>query len=130
MRDLAKIGRLLLDDGMVDGVRLLGPASLAAMRVPLWRYDGANGDSEGGFYCAYGLATQLLGLVAGCNDDLFGDGRPRFGHAGEAYGVRSGLWIDPAAGTGVAFFASAVAAGAPKGRSAYTAVEERMARGK
>jgi CubicO group peptidase (beta-lactamase class C family) len=129
MRDLARIGRLLTGDGVVDGIRLLSPASVAAMRAPSWRYDGANGDSEGGFYCAYGLATQLLGLVPGCNDDLFGDGRPRFGHAGEAYGVRSGLWVDAAAGTGVAFFASGVPADASRGSSAYTAVEERMARG-
>ena len=130
MRDLAKIGRLLLGDGAVDGIRLLSPASVAAMRARSWLYDGANGDSEGGFYCAYGLATQLLGLVPGCNDDLFGDGRARFGHAGEAYGVRSGLWIDAAAGAGVAFFVSSVPDAAPRGSSAYTAVEERMARGR
>jgi len=129
MRDLAKIGRLLMDDGTVDGVRLLTPASVAAMRAPLWRYDGANGDSEGGFYCAYGLAVQLLNIVPGCDDDLFGDGRPHFGHAGEAYSLRSGLWIDPAAGKGVAFFTTSVPDPAPRGKSAYTQAEERMARG-
>jgi len=130
MRDLARIGRLLSNDGMLDGVRLLDAASVVAMRTPLWRYDGANGDSENGFYCAYGLATQLLGLVPRCNDDLFGDGRPRFGHAGEAYGVRSGLWIDPSTGKGVAFFATANPPDAPRGTSAYTRIEEVMARGR
>ncbi len=110
---LARIGRLLLGDGAVDGVRLLQPATVAVMRTPQWRYDGHNGDSEDGFYCAYGLGEQLLGITPGCRDDLFGDGRPRDGHAGEAYHVRSGLWVDRARGTGVAFVATAVAEPAP-----------------
>jgi hypothetical protein len=62
-----------------------------------------------------------------CHDDPLGDGRKRLGHAGEAYGVRSGLWFDPVSRTGTAFFASGVADDAPKGRySAFTAVEEQM----
>ena len=57
----------------------------------------------------YGLAVQRLATARpGCRDDPFGDGRPRVGHAGEAYGLRSGLWVDRAGGTGVAFFATAV----------------------
>jgi hypothetical protein len=72
------------------------------------------------------IATQPVS----CNDDMFGDGKRRIGHAGEAYGLRSGLWIDPVRGTGVAFFATAVPDEAAKGRSAYTAVEEQLARGR
>ncbi|MEI9849524.1 MAG: hypothetical protein WDN24_00120 [Sphingomonas sp.] len=63
----------------------------------------------------------------GCADDLFGDGRARAGHAGEAYALRSGLWIDRASGTGVAFFATAVEDGS-RGRSAFSREEERVAR--
>ena len=127
---LATIGRLLLGDGAVDGVRLLRPGTMAMMRAVTWRYNGHNGDSEDGFYCAYGLAEQLIASTPGCRDDLFGDGRPRDGHAGEAYHVRSGLWVDRARGTGVAFVATAVAdpaAGDPG--SAYTAVEHGLATG-
>lgn len=127
---LATIGRLLLGDGAVDGVRLLTPATMALMRTPQWRDDGHNGDSEAGFYCAYGLGEQLLGITPGCRDDLFADGRLHDGHAGEAYHVRSGIWVDRARGTGVAFVATAIAEPAPRAaESAFTAVEHALATG-
>ncbi len=130
MTGLARIGRLLLGDGAVDGVRLLRPATIAMMRAPAWRYDGHNGDSEDGVYCAYGLGEMLTGITPGCRDDLFGDRAPRDGHAGEAYHVRSGLWVDRARGTGVAFAATAVAEPAPvAAESAFTAVEHALATG-
>jgi hypothetical protein len=93
---------------------------------PHWRAEGSNGDTEKGFYCAYGLAVQILGQCAP-GDDLFGDGRTRFGHAGDAYGLKSGLWIDPERGTGIAYFATAIGEDGPRGRSAYWTVEEWLA---
>ena len=66
----------------------------------------------------------------GCRDDLFGDGVPRVGHAGEAYGLRSGLWIDRAAGTGVAYFVTGVPDDAPLGKNtSFTQPEVELARG-
>ena len=62
----------------------------------------------------------------GCRDDPFSDGRRRFGHSGDAYGLKSGLWIDRAAGTGVAYFATDVP-DVPGKRSAYTPTEESLA---
>lgn len=130
MLGLAQIGRLLLGDGNVDGVRLLRPATVALMRTAQWRYDGHNGDSEDGFYCAYGLGEEVIATTPGCRDDLFGDGRARDGHAGEAYHVRSGLWLDRAKGTGVAFVATGVAEPAPTAAdSSFTAVEHALAIG-
>ncbi len=130
MTGLATIGRLLLGQGAVDGVRLLRPDSVAAMRRLAWRFDGGNGDSEDGLYCAYGLGEQLTAITPGCRDDLFGDGRPRDGHAGEAFHVRSGLWLDRAHGTGVAFAATGVVEPAPAAAdSAFTRVEAALARG-
>jgi len=126
MADLAKVGGLLLRRGrLADGRRFLAEASIAEMEHLHWRHDGANGETEEGFYCGYGLATQT---TAQCStDDLFGDRRPRTGHAGDAYGVRSGLWIDPATGRGIAFFATGLGDSPPKGRSSYRAVEEWLA---
>ncbi|MFN3943679.1 MAG: serine hydrolase domain-containing protein [Allosphingosinicella sp.] len=121
--DLARIGRLLLD----RGAPLIGEAAFAEMTRLHWRFDGGNGDSESGFYCGYGLGVQILAQCAP-GDDPFGDGRPRFGHAGDAYRLRSGLWVDPAAGRGIAYFATAVAVDAPRGASAYRQAEERLAR--
>ena len=127
-RGLARIGQMFLNDG--NG--FLSPASLAALTTPLWTFNGSNGETDGGFYCRYALAVQTLATKqGGCRDDLFGDGKERIGHAGEAYGLRSGLWIDRAAGKGVAFFATAVPDEAPKGkRSAFTRVEAQLAMGK
>ena len=133
-RGLARIGRLLLGRGTVDGVRLLSPGSVATLARPLWTFDGGNGATgEGadgnGFYCRYGLGVTLTATPRpGCRDDPFGDGLTRIGHAGDAYGLRSGLWIDPARGTGVAYFATDVPP--TLGRSAFTATEERLAQGR
>ena len=120
---LARIGQMLLKDG--EG--LISPASVAAMIGPVWIYDGANGDTEKGFWCAYGLAVQSLASSSACRNDPFGDGVRRVGHSGDAYGLRSGLWIDRTRGRGVVYFVTAVPDGAPKGRSGFTRAEEALA---
>lgn len=125
MRDLARIGQMLARRGK----GFLSPRAFAALIRPEWRFDGGNGLGEdgtaSGFFCGYGLAVHTLAMQApGCHDDPFGDGRRRIGHSGEAYGLRSGLWLDPRTGRGVAFFTSAVPDDAPRGRSAFTAAEE------
>jgi CubicO group peptidase (beta-lactamase class C family) len=136
---LAKIGRLLLNQGEVDGVRLLQPASIATLVTPQWSFDGHNGvtheeDTGAGqanaFFCRYGLAVQTLATpLKGCGDDPFGDHIARVGHAGDAYGVRSGLWVDMRSGTGVAYFATD-AGGSPGGaHSAFSGIEETLASG-
>lgn len=134
---LAKIGRLLLGQGELDGVRLLQPASVRTLVAPQWTYAPGNGltseeDESGqggrGFFCRYGLAVQTLATPAnGCHDDPFGDGVARVGHSGSAYDLLSGLWVDPAGGTGVVYFATGVPEARAGGRSAFSAVEERLA---
>ena len=129
-RDLAKIGQLLLGEGKFGKVRLLKPKSVRAILTTGWRFDGSNGVTEKGFYCRYGLATQTLSTSeAGCRDDLFGDGRERVGHAGDAYGLKGGLWIDRERGTGVAYFATDVLDADAGAHSAYTRIEEELAKG-
>ncbi|MBA2772137.1 MAG: beta-lactamase family protein [Sphingomonas sp.] len=124
-RGLARIGRMLLNGGSIDGVRILSSQSVETLLAPAWRFDGSNGQTDDGFYCSYGLASQQIPTrVRGCNDDPAGDGVPRVGHAGDAYGLRSGLWIDRASGTGIAYFVTGLAASPPRGRSAYRAAEE------
>ena len=110
MRGLARIGKMILHNG--DG--FLSPASIATLIGPEWRFNGKNGENRKGFNCTFGLSIQTLATAEpGCRDDPFGDGLPRVGHAGEAYGLRSGLWIDCVNGTGIAFFTTAVADDAP-----------------
>ncbi|MDH5835116.1 serine hydrolase domain-containing protein [Luteimonas kalidii] len=137
---LAKIGQLLLGEGTVDGVHLLSPESVRLLLAPVWTRGPGNGigheeDTGDGqalaFFCRYGLATQTLATPQpGCGDDPFGDRVSRVGHGGDAYGLKSGLWIDPASGTGVAYFATGVDPADRGARSAFTAVEERLATGR
>lgn len=131
---LAKIGRMLLGDGMVDGVRLLTPASVREMATPMWTWAPGNGETgegdDDGFDCRYGLAVQTLATpLPKCGDDPFGDGVARIGHAGNAYGLLSGLWVDRAGGTGVAYFATDLDGMPHSPHSSFSAVEEQLARG-
>ncbi|KQZ71277.1 serine hydrolase [Rhodanobacter sp. Root561] len=133
---LARIGRLLLGNGSIDGRRLLKPASVQAMITPQWRYRAGNGltyeedtgDADAGFFCRYGLAVQTLATpVQGCRDDPFGDGVARIGHSGSAYGLQAGLWVDRKGGTGVVWFATGMPDERTGGKSAFSAVEEALA---
>ncbi len=126
MTDLAKVGQMLARGGK----GFLSARTFRELTRPQWQSGPNRGGvseygEDNGFFCAYGLGLQQIGGGgAGCKDDLFGDGRARIGHSGEAYGLRSGLWLDPKTGKGIAFFTSAVADDAPKGRSAFTTAEE------
>ena len=64
-----------------------------------------------------------------CRDNLFGDGRRRIGHSGNAYGLLSGLWLDRSAGTGVAYFATGVPNDSTGAHSAFSRIEEQGAAG-
>ena len=124
-RGLGRIGRMMLNGGTLDGTRVISPTSVETLLTQVWRFNGDNGESDHGFYCSYGLATQQIPTRArGCNDDPAGDGVIRVGHAGDAYGLRSGLWIDRARGTGVAYFVTGLTEDPPRGRSSYRAAEE------
>ena len=138
VRDLAKIGQLLLNDGTLDGVRILKPSSVRILTTPVWTWNGSNGEigeedepASGGVFCSYGLAMHMLAQGDGtrCRDDLFRDGRKRIGHSGNAYGLLSGLWIDRERGIGVAYFATGVTADSSGAHSAFSAVEEHAAVG-
>ena len=125
MRGLAKLGQLLARRGQ----GFLNRKSYAELTRVHWRFDGTNGVGENGepdgFFCSYGLAMQTIGAGGpDCRDGLFGDGRVRLGHAGDAYGLKSGLWFDPKTGRGTAFFTTAVADASPGTHSAFTAAEE------
>jgi len=124
-RGLARIGRMLLNAGTLEGVRILSPQALDTLLTQVWRFDGSNGQTDGGFYCSAGNGThQLPNKVPGCADDLGTRGAILVGHAGDAYGMKSGLWIDRQRGRGIAYFVTGVPDGAPKAPgTAYTAAE-------
>jgi CubicO group peptidase (beta-lactamase class C family) len=128
-RGLARVGRMLLNGGTLDGVRIISPASVDTLLTQVWRFDGGNGatgeGSDDGFYCSYGLATQQLATpVSRCGDDPGTLGHTLVGHAGDAYGMKSGIWIDRARGLGIAYFVTGVPDNAAKGsHTAFSAAE-------
>lgn len=89
VRGLVRLGTMLAGCGRVDDVRILKCETVNNMLTPHWRLEpnGLNGDSEGGFYTSFGLGVHLVSWRQ----------HPRVfpGHFGDAYGLRSGLLIDP-----------------------------------
>jgi len=130
MRGLARVGRMLLNGGSLDGVRLLSPQSVDTLLAQVWRFNGSNGVTEGGFYCSSGNGThQIPTPFLGCRDDMGTAGRTLVGHAGDAYGMKSGLWIDRTRGLGIAYFVTGVPDVAERGPgTAFTAAETRAFR--
>ena len=101
MLDLAKIGQQLLagPDGSLLSIAALG---MLAQSV-------AEGEqATQSFFCQYGYHFQLIESGKPCDDVLFGDGSAHLGHAGEAYGLRSGLWFDAEGTEGIAYFTTQV----------------------
>ncbi len=95
---LARIGRMLLGGGAVDGVRVLKRASVKALFTPVWRVGqgetGENyGENFGGTMLCYGPGLQCLSGEAGATDQPVAGAR-WWGHLGEAYGLLGGLWVD------------------------------------
>ena len=125
-RGLARVGRMLLNGGTLDGVRILSPQAVDTLLTQTWRFDGTNGATESGFYCSAGYGThEIPNRRPGCADDMGTRGAILVGHAGDAYGMKSGLWIDRARSRGIAYFVTGVADPAPTApHSAYSAAEQ------
>lgn len=89
VRGLARIGAIFTGCGRVDDIRILNCETVNSMLTPRWRLEpgSLNGDSEQGFYTGFGLGVHLVSWRQ----------HPRVfpGHFGDAYGLRSGLLIDP-----------------------------------
>lgn len=99
--DLARFLLLHLREGEYDGVRLLRPETARLMHSAQWTYDGNNGDTYHDFFFSWGLGFHRL--TNRDSLDVLLPGRPMFGHPGEAYGLISDMYVDPASGLGVIF---------------------------
>lgn len=124
LESLARLGRALLDDNS-----FLKPASRASLFRPVRVKSAGSGAetdpglmqywSEGGLHCFSGT-----GKPGG--DQPFSPVRlTGCGHLGDAYGLRSGLVIDPARRTVITYAFTGVSAPPPPGRvSRFSAPEE------
>jgi len=120
-RGLARIGRMLVNKGELDGVKILSPQSVEMMLAPAWQWDGSNGSQQGESegVCSYGLATRQLSTADKCDDDPEESFPSWVGHAGDAYGLRSGIWIDRERGVGVAYFLTGLPDDPPRPESSF-----------
>jgi hypothetical protein len=121
---------MLLNRGTIDGVRILSPQAVDTLLAQVWRFNGSNGVTDGGFYCSAGNGThQIPNNGPGCSDNMGTRGAIFVGHAGDAYGMKSGLWLDRQRDRGLAYFVTGIGDPAPKAPgSAYTAAEVRAFR--
>jgi CubicO group peptidase (beta-lactamase class C family) len=129
VRDMGVIARMLLNDGKVDGVRVLKPSSVRAMFAPQWRMgQGATGDTYGGLMRCWGLSVQCqTGDAPGQDQPLYPKRTRWAGHLGDAFGLWSGLWVDRAAGRAYVYAVTGTAddpAKQPGKVSGYKAYEE------
>ncbi|MEP2989748.1 MAG: serine hydrolase domain-containing protein [Parasphingorhabdus sp.] len=117
--DLARVGQMFLREG--EG--FLKSKTLQDMADPIWTYDGTNGDTEEGYFCAYALGIHISnndrGSHADCNDDPFDNGYTYWGHSGDAYSLKSGLWFTDGDYSGTAFFRTEVPEDDPVGHCIY-----------
>ncbi len=104
---LQAIGQMLLN----KGAPLLSPDAFREMTRAQWILEGDNGESDDGFFRAYGLGIHLV------RDD---DGALWIGHSGDAYGLRGGLWVRPDKGIGLAQYVTGVAEDYPVSRCLET----------
>ncbi len=101
-QDLARIGQLLINGGRP----LLSRRAFAEMTRMQWRDTGFNGDTDNGYFKAYGLGVHI-------HPDS--KGTIWIGHVGEAYALRAGLWVNPATRKGFAQYVTMVPAETPVG---------------
>ncbi len=89
VRDLTRLGAMLAGCGKVNGAQILECNTVHDMMAPQWRLsaDGLNGDSEDGFYTAWGLGMHLISWRQ--HKVLYP------GHFADAYGLRGAMLIDP-----------------------------------
>lgn len=105
VRDLAKIARLFMNGGEVDGVRLLSRTSVERMMTTAWAYDPIRRNGE--LYTGLTRETGLgLARTTASRDEQGGDrllpggGPELWGHHADAYGLLGGMAFDPREGYG------------------------------
>jgi CubicO group peptidase (beta-lactamase class C family) len=135
--DLARVMRMLMNGGELDGRRVLKPETVATMLSIQWRNDGSNGESNFGShrgrFNAWGLGNERFLDISG---PAFGDriveggGFAASGHIGEAYGLIGLLAFDATSKDGIVYLVGGTGFDPETDRGTYSAgfgFEERIA---
>lgn len=128
VQGLSRIMLMLMNEGELDGVRLLKPASVRALTAEQWHYDAKphNGDDYHGLFLSWGLGFQrFTDASAAHSGDRLVQARPAFrpvGHLGFAYGLQSAFLFDPATRNGIIYVIGGVAADPEKNPGVYSSL--------
>ncbi|MFC5510716.1 serine hydrolase domain-containing protein [Massilia jejuensis] len=128
-RGLGTVMRMLMNDGMHEGRRILRRATLARMFARQWTADGqgGNGATSDGLFTCWGLGNAQFPDQPGRR--LVEGGFDAAGHLGDAYGLRSVFAADLPRRNGLIVLAGGSAADPGLQPGAYSALarfEERI----
>ncbi len=91
-KDLALFMIARMNNGTVNGIRILNDSTAQLMDTPVWTYNGSNGNNYYGLFRCWGLGTHIT--TNAVNGDVVFSGRSMAGHPGEAYGLISDAYYD------------------------------------
>lgn len=106
---LGRLMQMLMNQGELDGVRILQAASVNTLLSEQWRYDATrkNGDTDKGLFLSWTLGFQQFTDVSAPHyGDRLVNAAPAFtgfGHLGDAYGLNSGFMFDPKTRNGMIY---------------------------
>lgn len=93
--DLAKFMMMIMNGGVLNGVRILNDTTVQRLLNPVWIFNGSNGNNYYGIFTTYAFGnhrtTNLL------------PGETLFGHPGEAYGLISDMYFSKIRNYGIIF---------------------------
>jgi CubicO group peptidase (beta-lactamase class C family) len=140
--DLARMMQMLMNEGELDGRRVLSKSAVKQLLAEQWRYDktafagkgnrAEDDEGEGGLFNAWALGPQTFLDVSGkARGDRIveGGGFTGVGHLGNAYGLTSAFIFDPKTKNGLIFLVGGVGSDPEKAKGEYSAFyryEERI----
>ena len=93
--DLSKFMMMIMNGGILNGVRILNDTTVERMLNPNWIFNGSNGNNYYGIFNSYAIGnhrtTNLL------------PGETLYGHPGEAYGLISDMYFSKIKDYGIIF---------------------------
>lgn len=122
--ELYELMVVLFNGGIAsNGTAVMAPETVEAMLTEHWTYDGSNGNNYYNLFNSWGLGIQRV-INTAMGDIVFPE-LQMWGHPGEAYGLISDWYLDPATKDGVIFLTNGVWNGYSFGNnSAFYTLEE------
>lgn len=111
--EMARVLLFMHGQGSANGTTILQPTTWNSMAADAWTWNGNNGDNYFGLFRSWGLGVHRITAQPG--GDVVLPGTFMLGHAGEAYGLLSDLYLDPVTGYGLVFITNGYTSG-----NAYT----------